>query len=346
MTQAGAIIRNRPIRHYAPNHMTTITRTPVGDVPAPKPIELSIIVPVYRSEKSIPALVAEIDKAIGGKFSLELILVNDCSPDNSWEVAKRISQDVPWVRAMNLRKNVGQHMAIFAGLRECRGKIIVTMDDDLQHSPSDIPTLIEALGSEYDICYGAFRDRKHATWKQLGSKFNDLAATWLLGKPKGLYLSPFKAMTCGLRDEVVKFKGPAIYLDGLLLSCTSRIVTCSVSHHARSEGVSGYSLRKLISLWLKMATSFSIAPLRLASLLGLICSAAGFIAAAAIIAQKLINPSIAVGWSSLIVAILLMGGVQLVALGAIGEYAGRILLNFTTPAQYSVAEHSNKQRTD
>ncbi len=305
-------------------------------------IDLSIVVPAYRSEKSLAALVAAIDAAIGGRYSLELILVNDRSPDGSWEVASQLARSHSWVRALNLRKNVGQHMAIFAGLRECRGRVIVTMDDDLQHAPSDIPTLVEALDGDHDVCYGKFLGRKHAAWKVLGSRFNDWVATWLLEKPKGLYLSPFKAMKRGVRDEVVAFRGPAIYLDGLILSATSRITTRIVGHHAREDGSSGYSLKKSISLWLKMATSFSVAPLRMASLTGMAMSAAGFAFAAFIVAHKLLDPEVAVGWSSLIVATLIMGGVQLLALGAIGEYVGRILLNFTTPVQYSVAERVGK----
>ncbi|MGO4267850.1 MULTISPECIES: glycosyltransferase family 2 protein [unclassified Stenotrophomonas] len=301
-------------------------------------IDLSIVVPAYRSEKTLPALVAAIDAAIGGRYSLELILVNDRSPDGSWKVASELARTHSWVRALNLRKNVGQHMAIFAGLRECRGRVIVTMDDDLQHAPSDIPTLVEALDDDHDVCYGSFLGRKHAAWKILGSHFNDRVATWLLEKPKGLYLSPFKAMKRGVRNEVVQFRGPAIYLDGLILSATSRVTTRTVGHHAREDGTSGYSLKKSISLWLKMATSFSVAPLRMASLTGMTISAAGFLFAAIIVIHKLLDPGVAVGWSSLIVAILIMGGVQLLALGAIGEYVGRILLNFTTPTQYSIAE--------
>lgn len=301
-------------------------------------IDLSIVVPAYRSEKTLAALVAAIDSAIGGRYSLELILVNDRSPDGSWQVARQLARTHSWVRALDLRKNVGQHMAIFAGLREARGRVIVTMDDDLQHAPSDIPALVEALDADHDVCYGTFQGRKHAAWKIIGSRFNDLVATWLLQKPKGLYLSPFKAIKRGVRNEVVQFRGPAIYLDGLILSATSRITTRMVGHHAREDGTSGYSLKKSISLWLKMATSFSVAPLRMASLTGMAISGAGFAFAAFIVARKLLDPSVAVGWSSLIVAILILGGVQLLALGAIGEYVGRILLNFTTPTQYSIAE--------
>ena len=304
-------------------------------------IDLSIVVPAYRSEKTLPALVAAIDSAIGKRYSLELILVNDSSPDESWKIADGLARTHSWVRAVNLRKNVGQHMAIFAGLRECRGRVIVTMDDDLQHSPSDIPTLVEAIDADHDVCYGTFETRKHAAWKVMGSRFNDRVATWLLQKPEGLYLSPFKAMNRGVRDEIVRFRGPAIYLDGLILSATSRITTRTVGHHAREDGTSGYSLRKSISLWLKMATSFSVTPLRLASLSGVAMSAAGFLFATLTVIHKLLDPGVAVGWSSLIVAIMIMGGVQLLALGAIGEYVGRILLNFTTPTQYSVAERVN-----
>ena len=157
------------------------TQAPIDD--STGQIDLSIVVPAYRSEKTLAALVAAIDAAIGARYSLELILVNDRSPDDSWKVASELARTHSWVRALNLRKNVGQHMAIFAGLRECRGRVIVTMDDDLQHAPSDIPTLVEALDADHDVCYGTFQGRKHAAWKILGSRFNDRVATWLLQKP-------------------------------------------------------------------------------------------------------------------------------------------------------------------
>lgn len=307
------------------------------------PTELSIVIPVYGSASILANLVDRIEEAVSALSirHFELILVNDCSPDDSWKQLRALAGSRPWLKALHLRKNSGQHNAIMAGLRVARGQRIVMMDDDLQHSPSDLAALLAALDQGYDVCYSHFRERHHALWKVAGSKFNDLVANRLLGKPKGLYLSPFKAIVKGIRDEMIRCTGPTVYLDGLILSATNNITSIEVAHHQRPDGQSGYSLRKSISLWLRMATSFSIAPLRVASLLGLACSALGFVFALAVVMQKLAHPETAVGWSSLIVVVLLMGGVQLVALGAIGEYVGRVLLNVTNRPQYVVGEHLN-----
>ncbi len=306
-------------------------------------LELSVVIPVYRSETILPALVDKLGQALPALFggAFEVILVNDCSPDRSQEVLSELSAHRPWLKVINLRKNAGQHNSILAGLRLASGKKIVTMDDDLQHCPDDIPQLLAALGEDHDVCYAAFHSKRHALWKRAGSAFNDLMATMLLGKPKGLYLSPFKAMVAGVRDEVVKFTGPHVYLDGLILSTTNRITSITIDHHARADGQSGYSLRKSISLWLKMATSFSILPLRLASLMGFAFSGMGFLLAIAFIVQKFTIDAMPIGWSSLIVSALIIGGIQLLALGVIGEYVGRVLLHVNGRPQSVIASTRN-----
>lgn len=306
-------------------------------------IDLSVVIPVYRSANILPELAEQIEGALKGVYgnAFEVILVNDCSPDASWDVIQSLCQSRPWLKGINLRKNAGQHNTIMVGLRRASGRYIIMMDDDLQHSPSDIPALIAQLDRGFDVCYTSFRSKRHALWKRLGSRFNDLVATQLLAKPKGLYLSPFKAMVSGVRDEVVLFTGPHVYLDGLILSATSRIVSIEIDHHTRPDGQSGYSFRKSISLWLKMATSFSIAPLRMASLLGLAFSGFGFIAAIAFVIQRFTINAMPVGWSSLIVSVLILGGIQLLALGIIGEYVGRVLLHVNGRPQAVVESTRN-----
>jgi undecaprenyl-phosphate 4-deoxy-4-formamido-L-arabinose transferase len=312
--------------------------------------KISIVVPVYGSEKILPKLVQVVDAALreyAGPGSFELILVNDCSPDGSWAAITGLCSSHPWVRALSLRKNAGQHNAIMAGLRIARGRFIVMMDDDLQHDPADIPKLVDQLEQEgYDVCYSRFRARRHALWKRAGSAFNDFVAKLLLKKPLGLYLSPFKAITRGIRDEIIRFHGPSVYLDGLILSSTKRITMVVVDHHERPDGKSGYSLRKSISLWLKMATNFSVAPLRLASWLGMFFSMMGFLAALALIIQKFTLDAMPIGWSSLIVSVLILGGIQLLALGVIGEYVGRILLQVTDAPQTVIGNSINVDSTN
>ncbi|AYO94459.1 glycosyltransferase family 2 protein [Xanthomonas campestris pv. olitorii] len=310
---------------------------------AAQTLDLSIVIPVYRSESILPRLAEQLEKTLLPLYgdSFEVILVNDFSPDKSWQALQEIAATRPWWKIINLRKNAGQHNAILTGLRMSKGRYVVTMDDDLQHSPSDIPELIASLDGVYDVSYAKFHSKQHALWKRLGSRFNDLVANKLLGKPKGLYLSPFKAMVGGVRDEIVKFTGPHVYLDGLILSSTSRITTITIDHHQRIDGQSGYSLRKSISLWLKMATSFSLLPLRAASLTGIIFASVGFLLALGFIVQRFTVNAMPVGWSSLMVSALILGGVQLMAVGIIGEYVGRVLLHVNGRPQSSIESTYN-----
>jgi undecaprenyl-phosphate 4-deoxy-4-formamido-L-arabinose transferase len=213
------------------------------------------------------------------------------------------------------------------------------MDDDLQHSPDDISKLIEKINLGADVVYARFINRSHALWKILGSKLNNYVASYLLKKPRDLYLSPFRAFNSGIKDQILQCSGPYVYIDGLILSITKKIESVDVSHHKRLEGEGNYSLGKSISLWLKMATSFSIVPLRLTSLVGLIVSGLGFIFALLLIIQRFTLNQMPLGWSSIIVTILIIGGFQLLAIGVIGEYVGRILLTVNnTKPQYVIAD--------
>lgn len=308
----------------------------------PQPPSLSLVIPVYGSEPVLPELVrrlqAMFDQQGRPSGDYELILVCDCSPDRSWAVIRSLAKQYPWVRGILLRMNAGQHNALMAGFSKARGRVIVTMDDDLQHAPEDIPLLLAELAQGRDVVYARFKSRKHAGWKVAGSRLNDLVAGYLMNKPKGLYLSPFRAMTADIRDDILRYQGPYVYVDGLILSVTRNIGTVDVDHHERYAGDSGYSLRKSISLWLKMATNFSIVPLRITSFVGLCFAGVGFVLALVLIIQKLTLDRMPIGWSSLIVTVLIVGGVQLLALGMLGEYLGRVLLILNSRPQYVVGE--------
>jgi undecaprenyl-phosphate 4-deoxy-4-formamido-L-arabinose transferase len=308
----------------------------------PQTPSLSLVIPVYGSEPVLPELVrrlqAMFDQQGRPSGDYELILVCDCSPDRSWAVIRSLAKQYPWVRGILLRMNAGQHNALMAGFSKARGRVIVTMDDDLQHAPEDIPLLLAELAQGRDMVYARFKSRKHAGWKVAGSRLNDLVAGYLMNKPKGLYLSPFRAMTADIRDDILRYQGPYVYVDGLILSVTRNIGTVDVDHHERYAGDSGYSLRKSISLWLKMATNFSIVPLRITSFVGLCFAGVGFVLALVLIIQKLTLDRMPIGWSSLIVTVLIVGGVQLLALGMLGEYLGRVLLILNSRPQYVVGE--------
>ena len=303
-------------------------------------MDLSIVVPVYNSAPLVPELVRRIVAAAGSLPAVaryEVILVNDCSRDASWGAIEQACGQHAAVRGVNLRTNAGQHNAIMAGLRAARGATIVVMDDDLQHAPEDIGRLLARIGEGYDVCYAAFVNPQHARWKLLGSAFRDLTARGLLGVPKGVRISSFKAMRAEVAREIVRYEGPFPYVDGLAMMATRNIANVELQHHPRPDGRSNYGLRQSISLWGKVAINFSVVPLRLAAWLGFAFATLGFLFAAWLVFQQLAFDRIPVpGWASLVVVILVVGGVQLLALGAIGEYLGRAYLHLNGKPQYVV----------
>lgn len=315
-------------------------------------IDISIVVPVYRSATILPQLVkqilAEMDRQhIAEQF--ELILVNDNSPDNSWDIITSLTEQYAFIKAISLRRNFGQHNAIMAGLNHVSGQFIVMMDDDLQHPPESIGSMLQALKDGADVCYTNYIDRKHESWKKLGSQFNDWAASKLLNKPQGLYLSSFKAVRRDLIDEIITYDGPYAYIDGLILDLTSAITTVDIPHQARLDGEGNYHLFNSISLWMKMATSFSVLPLRFASLLGFTLAILSSILILIILVQKILHPEWPAGWASLLATVLFIGGVQTLCIGIIGEYLGRAYLKLNGKPQFSIrhiisnAQDSNEQ---
>jgi undecaprenyl-phosphate 4-deoxy-4-formamido-L-arabinose transferase len=244
-----------------------------------------------------------------------------------------------------MRINTGQHSAILAGLRAGSGALIVVMDDDLQHAPEDIGKLRAKIDEGYDLCYAAFRRPQHARWKTAGSAFRDLTVHTLLGVPRGIRISSFKAMTADIVREITRYGGPFPYVDGLALMVTRNVANVELAHHPRLDGEGHYSLRQSVSLWAKVAMNFSVVPLRVASWLGLGFAAVGFLYAVSLVMQQLFFERVEVpGWASLVVAILIVGGVQLLALGAIGEYLGRAYLHMTAKPQYVVKSRKGFDR--
>ncbi len=307
-----------------------------------KDCKLSIVIPVYGSELVLSELVSQIDKALlnskGLNFLYEVIFVCDQSPDDSWTVIKKLSNKYKHIRGVLLRLNAGQHNALMAGFNNAKGEIIITMDDDLQHSPYDIPLLINEIENGSDVAYARFKNRNHALWKVLGSMINNKIACYILGKPRDLYLSPFRCFKASICKDILKYSGPYVYIDGLILSVTRNISSVDVNHYDRFAGQSNYGFKKSVSLWLKMATSFSVAPLRLTSLIGMAFSVIGFLLAILLVIQRFTLNIMPIGWSSLIVTILVVGGVQLLALGMLGEYLGRVLLTINSKPQYVIAD--------
>jgi glycosyltransferase involved in cell wall biosynthesis len=289
-------------------------------------LALSVVIPVYNGAQSIGELVAALaDLAVPGGH--EIVLVNDCSPDNSLEVCRDLlaRTRVP-MTLVNLSRNFGEHNAVITGLRHGRGAHIITMDDDLQNPPGEVLRLLDyAERSGKEIVYTRYGVKEHAHWRNLGSRFTNRVADWLLDKPKGLYLSSFRCMSAFVAEQVARYDGPFPYIDGLILQVTQSVGSLEVEHLPRAHGRSNYNLRRLVRLWLNMFVNFSVMPLRLATVAGFALSLCGLAGTLWVVIEALVEKT-PPGWASLSVAVLLLSGVQLTMLGIIGEYLGRLYL--------------------
>jgi len=295
-------------------------------------------VPVYNGAATLPRLIEDLDKLLRPENRLELVLVNDGSTlDNSDEVCETAAREHDWILYLELSKNFGEHNAVMAGLNYCTGDFVVIIDDDLQNPPHEVVRLVDELDrGGYDVVFSYYKKKRHSIYRNLGSAFNDLVASYVLKKPRGLYLSSFKAMRRSLVQQVTKYDGPFPYIDGLILRNTSCFGRIEVEHNSREFGRSNYSPVKLVGLWMNMFTNFSILPLRVASFIGLILTCLSGVAAIAVIIERITSPELVSGWASIIVAILFMSSVQLLAIGLMGEYLGRVLLKLNKIPQFVV----------
>lgn len=303
-----------------------------------RPVGLSIVVPVYRGAATVGTLVAELSKLepAGG---IEIVLVNDGSPDNSGDVCRELARTatVPLTYIEHAR-NFGEHNAVMTGLRHARGAHVITMDDDLQNPPEEVIKLYDhaRLGG-FDVVYTRYAVKEHEGWRNLGSRFANWVADQLMDKPKGLYLSSFRCMSALAVAEVVKYRGPYPYVDGLLMQVTQRLDSIEVKHFARAEGRSNYTVRRLVRLWLNLATNFSVLPLRLAVFAGVAMGFLGLVAALWVIVEALLGETPS-GWASLMTVTLLIAGVQFLILGVLGEYVGRAFMSANGKPQGVVRE--------
>jgi polyisoprenyl-phosphate glycosyltransferase len=296
-------------------------------------------VPVYNSQDCL----AELSQRIGKVFDqmgaeYELILVNDCSTDASWQKILAIAGANPSIKGLSFRKNFGQDNALMAGLRPAQGDYIIIMDDDLQHDPAYIPALAKEISTGFDVVYASYSVKKQSMWKNMGSWFNGKVAQIVLGKPANVYLSPFKIIRKGVVQEICKYEGAYPYVDGLLFRVTSSFSQVKVEHRERYKGSGGYTFLKSLRVWSYLATNFSIFPLRLATVLGLFSAFGGAVLGIFFLAQRLLDPTVPSGWASLIVSVLSLGGIQLFSVGILGEYIGRAYLTINRQPQYVIKE--------
>jgi undecaprenyl-phosphate 4-deoxy-4-formamido-L-arabinose transferase len=302
-------------------------------------VALSVVIPVYKGAVSIGELVEAL-RALDIDGGMEIVLVVDGSPDDSFEVCRRLMQQpgAP-ITLVNLSRNFGEHNAVMAGLAQARGAYTITMDDDLQNPPEEVKRLFEhTRDGGYDLVYTYYASKQHAAWRNLGSAFTNWCADRLIDKPKGLYLSSFRCMNAFVRQQIAPYGGPYPYVDGLLMQVTQNIGRLQVMHLPRAVGRTNYTLRRLVRLWLSMFLNFSVMPLRLASLTGIGLSAMGFLGFAAVLIEALIKRDLPTGWASIMSALALLAGVQLLILGVMGEYLGRMFLTANQKPQYIVRE--------
>lgn len=303
-------------------------------------MKCSVVIPVYNSEASIERVVEEVLAEVS--YEVEIVLVNDCSKDKSEKKCKALCEKFNQVKFLNLSKNFGQHNAIMAGLSVVDGDLIVCMDDDLQTPPQEVNKLIDTLiEQDYDVVYGNYGEKKHSVFRNWGSSVNDKMANYMLGKPKEIQITSFFAMRRYIAEEIKNYRYSFPYLGGLIFRTTNKIGKVDVHHESRKEGKSNYNFKKLIGLWFNGFINFSVTPLRLTSLIGTFFSGAGFLYLIVIIIKKLINPGIAMGWTSIMATVIFFGGIQLISIGLIGEYIGRLYLNINEKPQYVIRESWN-----
>lgn len=301
-------------------------------------VDLSIVIPVYNGSGTIAGVVSDA-LSVFANDRFEIVLVNDGSTDESEETCVRMAAQNPMrIKYVHLARNFGEHHAVLAGLSHCVGSSVGVLDDDGQNPPSELRRIwSHLLETDADVVYGRYIEKQHHWFRNAGSWFNDVMATWLLGKPRSLYFSSFKVMARPVVEEILKYRGPFPYLDGLIFRSTNRIGQIDVDHRMRAGGRSGYTLRRLLRLWLDMFTGFSIAPLRALFMTGAALLVVGLLTLTALVIDRAwIHPERPLGIAGTLICGLPFAGLQLAALGLVGEYVGRILMHQTGAPSYVV----------
>ena len=307
--------------------------------------KVSFVIPCYRSALTIRAVADEIDSAMAElpEYEHEIILVNDCSPDNTFEVISELALQRGHITAVDLARNFGQHAALMAGMRRSSGDVVVCLDDDGQTPACEVGRLLEKLEEGFDVVYASYDSKQHSGFRNFGSRVNALMTEIMLGKPRELSLTSYFAAKRFIIDEMLRYENCFPYVMGLVLRSTKNICNVPVTHRKREEGRSGYTMGKLLSLWMNGFTSFSIKPLRMATYLGAFTAFLGFVYAVIIVIRHFTEGMAPLGWSSTTALLLLLGGIILVVLGLIGEYVGRIFMCVNSSPQYVERQIIKKQ---
>lgn len=306
--------------------------------------KVSFVIPCYRSENTLPHVVAEIEttmEPLRTKYEYEIILINDCSPDNTFGTIRRLCEEKECVKGINLARNFGQHAALMAGLRHTRGDYVICLDDDGQTPADEADKLLDKLEEGYDAVYAKYEHKHHSPFRNLGSMVNERMLRIMLEKPANLYISSYFAVRRFVVEDMIRYENSYPYVIGLVLRATKSITNVVVQHRDREAGASGYNLKKLLSLWFNGFTAFSVKPLRIATGVGGICAGLGFVYGLYTIIKKLVNPAVPMGFSSMMSAVVFFGGMIMIMLGLIGEYIGRIYISLNNSPQYVIREKIN-----
>lgn len=305
--------------------------------------KISFVIPCYRSEHTLPHVVAEIRETMGQlqKYEYEIILVNDSSPDNTFEVIRKLCREYSFVKGINFSMNFGQHAALMAGLRHAAGEYVVCLDDDGQTPADEVDKLLDKLEEGYDAVYAKYDHKQHSAFRNLGSRVNEMMTRIMLEKPADLYLSSYFAVKRFVVEDMIHYENSYPYVIGLVLRATKNIANVAVHHREREEGSSGYTLKKLLGLWFNGFTAFSVKPLRIATAVGGIFAGLGFLYGLYTIIKRMVNPAVPMGFSSTMAAIVFFGGMIMIMLGLIGEYIGRIYISLNHSPQYVIKERVN-----
>lgn len=302
--------------------------------------KVSFVIPCYNSSKTIGKVIDEIKDTMKQlvKYEYEIILVNDCSPDNTFEVIEELCKENKNICGINLSKNFGQHGALMAGFHQVTGDILVCLDDDGQTPANEVGKLLEKIEAGDDVVYARYAHKKHSLFRNFGSYVNELMAQFLLGKPKELYVSSYFATRRFVVKEMLKYENAYPYVIGLVLRTTKKISNVPVNHREREVGQSGYTLAKLLGLWFNGFTAFSTKPLRIATIGGTAFAIIGFLYGIYTVIKKFVNPAVPIGFSSMMSALMFIGGVMMLMLGLIGEYIGRMYICMNNAPQFVVRD--------
>ncbi len=309
--------------------------------------KISFVIPCYRSTATLPGVVAEIQEAMKNMeaYTYEIVLVNDCSPDDTFETIRRLCGENEKITGISLAKNFGQHSALMAGFHHVTGDLVGCLDDDGQTPALEAGKLIRGIEQGADVVYARYQHKHHSGFRNFGSHVNELMTRIMLGKPRNLYVSSYFAARRFVVEEMIRYEYAYPYVIGLVLRSTKNIVNVDVNHRDRRAGESGYTLGKLLNLWFNGFTAFSVKPLRVATLTGVVCALCGFAYGIYTIIKKIFiqPPDLVIGFSALMSVIVFMGGMLMLMLGLVGEYMGRMYISMNNSPQFVIREIVGKE---